>query len=376
VKRKIDVAVYYFPNYHVDPRNESWHGKGWTEWELVKKAGPRFPGHEQPKVPLWGYLDESDPETAAKQIEAAADHGIDAFIYDWYWYEDGPFLNDALEQGFLQARNRSRLKFSLMWANHDWINIHPYKRSTDYTVLAKGGVSRQAFEAAVDHIVARYFSHPSYWRVNGDLYFSIYELMSLVSGLGGIDAAKDALDYFRKKTREAGLGELHLNAVVWGVQILPQERKIANANEMLEMLGIDSVTSYVWIHNVPMERFPALDYSAYAKQAIEDWGRLTSEYAKSYYPNVTMGWDSSPRTVQSDKFEPLGYPFTSVLTGNTPAEFEKALSAAKRFLEQSDLPHPHLTINSWNEWTEGSYIEPDTKNGYGYLEAIRRVFGS
>jgi hypothetical protein len=34
-----------------------------------------------------------------------------------------------------------------------------------------------------------------------------------------------------------------------------------------------------------------------------------------------------------------------------------------------------LTINSWNEWTEGSYIEPDTKNGTQYLEAIRDVFG-
>lgn len=52
------VAVYYFPNYHADRRNEEWHGKGWTEWELVKAAKPRFDGHQQPKVPLWGYEDE------------------------------------------------------------------------------------------------------------------------------------------------------------------------------------------------------------------------------------------------------------------------------------------------------------------------------
>lgn len=35
-----------------------------------------------------------------------------------------------------------------------------------------------------------------------------------------------------------------------------------------------------------------------------------------------------------------------------------------------------ITVNSWNEWTEGSYLEPDTVNGFGYLEAVRRVFGA
>src|SRR5512135_1016411 len=66
------VACYYFPNYHVDPRNEKQHGPGWTEWELVKRAEPRFEGHHQPNVPLWGYTDEADPAVMAKKIDAAA----------------------------------------------------------------------------------------------------------------------------------------------------------------------------------------------------------------------------------------------------------------------------------------------------------------
>jgi hypothetical protein len=82
---KITVAAYYFPNYHSgDPRNDLNMEKNWSEWELVKAAQPRFPNHQQPKVPEWGYLDEKDPKVMAKKIEAAVSHGIDCFIFDCY----------------------------------------------------------------------------------------------------------------------------------------------------------------------------------------------------------------------------------------------------------------------------------------------------
>ncbi len=74
---KYTVACYYFPNYHLDRRNEAKHGKGWSEWELVKAAKPRFEGHHQPNVPAWGYTDEADPKQMAQKIDAAADAGVD-----------------------------------------------------------------------------------------------------------------------------------------------------------------------------------------------------------------------------------------------------------------------------------------------------------
>ena len=73
----ITVASYYFGQYHPnDPRNEKTKGKGWSEWELVKAAKPRFPGHKQPKVPLWGYTDESDPKVMAQKAAEFADEYI------------------------------------------------------------------------------------------------------------------------------------------------------------------------------------------------------------------------------------------------------------------------------------------------------------
>lgn len=374
MNKEYQIAAYYFPNYHPDERNAKWHGKGWTEWDLVKRAEPRFEGHRQPKVPMWGYEDESEPRVMERKIDAASKHGLTAFIFDWYWHEEGPYLHRCLEEGFLKAKNNDSLKFSLMWANHDWLDIHPATRDRSYTTLAYGGVSEKAFIEATEHIIRNYFAHPSYWRVNDGLYFSIYELMSLVRGLGGMGEAKRILDDFRARVRAAGLGELHLNAVVWGVQILPGEKKLTNPDEMLQVLGFDSVTSYVWIHHVELKDFPKTSYAWCREQSIKDYEKFTNQYKVPYFPNVTMGWDASPRTIPSDIYDNLGYPFMPTLDGNTPEEFEKALREAKKFLDKGFTNPKILTINAWNEWTEGSYLEPDTVYGMAYLEAIRSVF--
>jgi hypothetical protein len=64
----------------------------------------------------------------------------------------------------------------------------------------------------------------------------------------------------------------------------------------------------------------------------------------------------------------------NTITNNTPENFKKALEMTREKL-LSDPNGPRiLNINCWNEWTEGSYLEPDTVNGMAYLEAIRDVF--
>jgi len=89
-----------------------------------------------------------------------------------------------------------------------------------------------------------------------------------------------------------------------------------------------------------------------------------------------MGWDASPRCMQSDKFQPHDYPWTPVFVGGTPEKFKAALQEAKKFLDEYNPKHKILVLNSWNEWTEGSYLLPEKKYGDAYLKAIKAVYGN
>jgi hypothetical protein len=372
---KIEVASYYFPNYHKgDARHAIEKGKAWCEWELVKAARPRFTGHQQPKVPLWGYADESDPKVMQQKIDAAAQHGIDAFIFDWYYFEDGPFLNSCLDKGYLKAPNNDRVKFSLMWANHDWIDIFPYQRDAERRVVYPGVVSPERFAAICDHVIKDYFLHPSYWKIDGRPYFSFYDLTRLMRNFGSLEATREALDTFRAKCRQAGLPGAHLNAVVWGRAILPGEDKPADAKQLVHDLGFDSVTSYVWIHHVPLPQLET-EYNDVRDQYFEYWKKAEQTFDVPYFPNVTMGWDPSPRTNQDDEYGNFGYPFTNTISGNTPEKFRTALEMTRDRLLKQEVTPKILNINCWNEWTEGSYLEPDTVHKMAYLEAVRSVFG-
>jgi hypothetical protein len=371
-----DIAVYYFPNYHMDDsRNELRYGKGWSEWELVKKAVPRFPGHKQPMIPSWGYTNESDPEVMKMKIDAANRYGVDVFIYDWYYYNDGPFLEKGLENGFMKAENNNKVKFALMWANHDWVDLFPRNPEIGNAPLFyPGAITPETFDKMTDYIIKNYFSHPSYWKIDGCPYFSIYELYRFIKGMGGREKAKEALDKFRMKTRKAGFKDLHLNAVVWGVQILPGEQLLKDPADMLDYFSFNSITSYVWIHHVSLGKFPQTEY----KDAQDSYFNYSDEFVKTvkqpYYINVTMGWDASPRCSQDIAFKNMGYPCMAMMNNNTPGAFRNALQTAKGWTDKRYKTNRVITVNSWNEWTEGSFLEPEREYGYQYLEAIKSVF--
>ncbi len=358
-----DIAAYYWPAYHDEPRWRGFMPEGVGEWEIIRKARPKFPGHWQPRVPSWGYLDESDPAVMEKKIEAAVKHGVNVFIFDWYWYDNAPFLEEAFNQGFSKARNNSDMRFYVMWANHDATTLWDIERSHRREVIWPGAVDRESFDRATQRLIDRFFSHPSYYRINNCPVFLIYELGTLISGLGGLEATRAALQDFRARARAAGFPDLHLQAILWesipaSLSMVPGDRT-QTQDATVRLLGLDSLTSYQWCHYLK----PKGCYEAWGRKAVEFWAKWSKEFSIPYYPHVSIGWDSNSRIKER----------RDIITDGTPQLFGEFLGKALEFVEEHNTSPRLITVNSWNEWSEGSYLEPDTVHGEAYLEAVRHA---
>lgn len=365
-KKKPLIAAYYFPNWHVDGRNEKLHGKNWTEWRVVQYATPRFPGHEQPKVPQWGYDDEAVPADMARKIAAAADHGIDAFIFDWYYFADGSYRERCLREGFLKASNRDRLKFALMWANHDPIYAHPGSYRNPAEMLWSGSIDPATFFHCTEHVIKHYFTQPNYLRIRDGLYFSIWNWKRLTESLGGLHAVRMHINDFRIRVEKAGLGKLHLDCMAG------YPDNCSELNHFIDTAGIDSVSNYTSLRGTG---FPSFEFDEMTDLNNKAMFQMSRQIKTTYNPVVTTGYDNSPRTVQSDIYEDVGYPFNAVAVNNGPEHWKRALLLAKEFVESDTANCDILHLSCWNEWTEGAYLEPDRQDGYKRLEALRDVFG-
>jgi hypothetical protein len=289
---------------------------------------------------------------------------VNVFIFDWYWYENQPFLEDALSKGFLPAKNNDKIRFYIMWANHNATTLWDIERSHHSEVIWPGAVDHSTFKQITHRMIERFFGHPSYYRIAGNPVFCIYEIGTFIAGLGGIEPARQALDEFRADARAAGFPGLHIQAILWGsipadLSMVPGDRTQTQDNT-IRRLGIDSLTNYQWCHYV----HPKGDYRDWAEQAIAAWPRWAREFSVPFFPHVSVGWDTNPRFKEFND---------ALVTGSTPQLFGQYLERARAFVDNPTQSPKLITINSWNEWSEGGYLEPDTIHRMGYLEAVRKV---
>jgi len=377
----------YCPLWHRYPHMDAWKGEGWTEWTLLQNATPRFKGHYQPLRPTWGCFDETDPKWSAKEIDLAADHGIDVFLVDWYWYNGVKLMEETLERGLLRAPNRRRVRFALMWANHHWADYFPAPYTGTWNWWLPSRHSLRDLENVIDYGIEHYFRQPNYWRLEDRLFFSVHLPVRFIEALGGSEKTKRALRRMDRRLHARGLPAMHWNCMTNEAARVPE----------LKSAGFQSVTTY----NVkasgkigPTDE-PIEQYEDIMKAHRRHWHAM-SQTALPHFPVVTVGWDVTPRCRKDVpwpfKPSPTGcpnlpfpdpsapgervYPYIHVVVGNTPQRFERLCRNVFQHLRETQATPRVVLLNAWNEWTEGCFLLPEKRYGDGYLKAIRNAFGA
>ena len=259
------------------------------------------------------------------------------------------------------------MKFYLLWTNHDATNMYDLRNSEFYNnVIWKGAVDRQEFERVALRFIDKYLTRPNYYTIDGKPVLMIYEPPNLIRGLGGMEHVRRALDWFRESAVKAGLKGLHLQMTMWSetmrnVSGIDGERDVP-AYEVIDKLGFDSITHYQFVHFADIKQ----PYPDLLKAVQKEWESIDSKSPVPYFPHISLGWDNNPRYKKYNDY---------IMQENTPENVEIGLRMAKKYADDHPNQAPLITINAWNEWPESSYLMPDSLNGYGYLEAVRNVFG-
>ncbi len=160
----IKIGAYVYPGWHACAERDSKFQPGWSEWELVLNAPPRFSGHNQPKLPLDGPYDDSVPSTSQKQVGLAREYGVDFFVHGFFWSRGKRVFEAALDNGFLCADGGGDFPFALMWANRMPRGILPVKHKSGHNIGPGRLVYTDPddFVELIKFIEEKYFSRSNY----------------------------------------------------------------------------------------------------------------------------------------------------------------------------------------------------------------------
>ncbi|MFT5052458.1 MAG: hypothetical protein ACI8QZ_003891 [Chlamydiales bacterium] len=354
------ILAYVYPGWHPIPeRDESFH-PDFTEWELVRDCRPRFEGHTQPRVPLLGSYDDRDPVEVRLRFQLAAAHGVDGLVYGFFWCRGKRVFEDALDEGLLGSPEGRAFPFAVMWANRMPRRVLPVRSADEPVIADERRVPSDVadFVELISTVARAYFKRDNYIHVDGRPYFSIYDSTFFLEELG-LDWAREAIRAARAWLLENGFGKLHLAAIEPSRAVIGQVRSV----------GFDSVTHYV---HLPDWKGPAQqDYAESAAHCAGQWEHFAQDSGLPYMPSVCPGWDATPRAADFGAEKPRKYPWSPVIVGEHPDLFRTALGRARTFATETRPDDPIVFVASLNEWSEGHYLEPDTRFGYGWLEAIR-----
>lgn len=347
----------YLPQYYPTKENDEWWGNGFTEWVNVARARSLFKGHVQPHLPAdLGFYDLRLSETREAQAALAAKYGIEGFCYWHYWFGNGKRLLERPFTEVLESGN-PKFPFCLGWANHSW-----YKKLWD----PKGGkdtlLIEQTYPGIDDYInhfntLLPAFKDPRYIKVNGKLFFIIFDVKNFAD-------AKNFIKTWRHLAKENGLNDFYFVATDYGLRFydLAMEMGFDAVYEADKTNIHHNLSKIQKVIHLIKRRFFNIPTVFLYKDAIK---YMVMDYCKknNVIPCITPNWDHSPRSGRH----------AFILYKSTPELFKKIVKRAFEVIKNKPKQEQIVIIQSWNEWGEGNYLEPDREFGHGYLKALKEI---
>lgn len=347
----VRAIAFYLPQFHPIPENDAWWGKGFTEWRNVVRAAPLFDGHHQPQLPAdLGFYDLRVPEVRAEQAALARRYGIHGFCYYHYWFDGRRLLETPLDA--VLASGEPDFPFCLCWANEHW--TRRWDGGSEAVLIAQHYSPDNDLRFIRD--LYRYFADRRYIRVDGRPLLLVYRSDLLP------DVAA-TLARWREAARADGIGELYL------VRVESFVRADAAA------LGFDAGCEFPpLLFDARLDRARSgLTWRRPHAGPLHDYAAIVAEAQRRPIPSyrllrgVMPGWDNTARRGEE----------ALVFVGNTPERYRDWLRFAVADTRARLSGDERLVfINAWNEWAEGTHLEPDLRDGHAYLEATREALGA
>ena len=339
----VKLIAFYLPQYHPIPENDHAWGKGFTEWTNVTRARPLFDGHYQPHLPAdLGFYDLRVPETREEQARLARSYGIHGFCYYYYWFDRRRLLDRPLDE--VVHTGRPVFPFCICWANEPWSRRWDGSESD---LIVEQNYDPGFADRFIEDVIP-ILRDPRYIRVDGRPLLIVYRLDHLPDPAG-------AATIWREACRREGVGEICLAAMgTFGttdprpfgfdvaIEFPPHNlTNVPTIDKTLTGLG-EAFTGR--IH----------DYPASAEAEL----RRRPTYPQ--FRGLMVSWDNTARRGER----------AMLFHNATPAAYQHWLEGLLNRARQDSAPHaPFIFINAWNEWAEGTHLEPDQRYGHQYLEA-------
>lgn len=342
---------FYLPQFHAFELNDRWWGDGFTEWTNVAGARPVFNGHRQPLIPgELGFYDLSIDNVSDRQVALASEHGIEGFMYYYYWFAGQRVMSDPIEA---LLAGEAEKQFCIMWANENWTRRWDGR---ERDVIVGQDYESVPAESFIDDILPL-LADRRYIRSKGRAVLAVYRIAQL-------PGYQKVIEHWRMRAREEGIGELLILSV--------------DVGEIFD--GLDRTTSDIVVdghlgfppHNhfwgwlkfeglQVSQRFKGhlLSYSQMVEASEESASSLNED--TSFYPGVMVNFDNTARR----QWTP------DVWWGSNPYTFRRWTASMAEALRHRPEEERLLFINAWNEWAEGAVLEPSTQFGRTYLQAVR-----